>query len=103
MPVKDLETDHLTHWNQMFRRRGVAMYLGLCVMGCLLILASQVVRPGEDDPRKFIERGSHTPEAAARKCNPAKPGVGFLRKAHTRCQKECKQQMGRLHSLPVLT
>ena len=51
-PVKDRRTDQRAHWNRMITRRGVAMYLGLFVMGCLLILASQVVRPGEEEHRQ---------------------------------------------------
>lgn len=51
VPVKDRGTDHRTDWNRMLRRKGVAMYLGLFVMGCLLVLASQVVRPGEEEHR----------------------------------------------------
>ena len=35
----------------MIKRGGVAMYLGLFVVGCLLILASQVVRPREETQR----------------------------------------------------
>ena len=36
----------------MLKRRDVAIYLGLFVMGCLLILASQLVRPGDDPQRR---------------------------------------------------
>ncbi len=51
VPDKHRATDHLTSWDGMIKRRGVAMYLGLFVIGCLLIFASQLVRPGEQAQR----------------------------------------------------
>ncbi len=47
--AKDRRTDHRSQW--VIKRKGVAMYLGLFVMGCLLVLASQVVRTGGEDHR----------------------------------------------------